>query len=211
MNVFIDGDKSGFKSKSAIDKFKTNAKNGKELSHFLQDGYEFVEKERTSDTLKYTIQKVLEKPSEKPSDKPEKVFNKKELFNAKLKLLADKRTNINVRNLSLNKDVVPTEVRDAYVKLVKHSTTTIPEPIEILKNPEQYKPIILHVLKNNTNQHKYYLDYFRLLAKHLGITPNAANVPNVANLANLANVANVNTKLNTIEDTDVNTESDTDL
>ena len=48
--------------------------------------------------------------------------------------MADSRTNIGVRHLSLNKDTVPKEISDEYKKLMKISKIPVPEPVEILKN-----------------------------------------------------------------------------
>jgi hypothetical protein len=200
MNVYIEGDKTGFNSISAIDKFKHHVKNVNstdDLNKYIKSDYEIKLFDKSIDTLKYTI---LKKPVEKPQ------FNKKELFNAKLKLLADRRTNVNIKKLSTNKDIVPNEVRDAYIKLTKSTSTPIPEPVEILKNPEQYKPLILQVLKSNlNNQNKYYLDYFKLLAKHVGLTdikPPLIRQPPIDIMK---------THLTTIDDNNASTESDGDV
>lgn len=197
MNVYIEGDKTGFNSTSAIDKFKNHVKTvdcDKNFDKYVKSDYNITLIYKTDTLLKYNV-------SKKNVEKPQ--FNKKELFQAKLKLLADKRTNVNIKKLSTSKDIVPDEVRDAYIKLTKVTSSTIPEPVEILKNPEQYKPLILQVLRSNmNNQNKYYLDYFKLLAKHVGldemIKPPLIRPP----------VKVVNTKLATIDDNDASTESD---
>lgn len=197
MNVYIEGDKTGFNSASAIDKFKNHVKTvdcDKNFDKYVKSDYNITLIYKTDTLLKYNV-------SKKNVEKPQ--FNKKELFQAKLKLLADKRTNVNIKKLSTSKDIVPDEVRDAYIKLTKVTSSTIPEPVEILKNPEQYKPLILQVLRSNmNNQNKYYLDYFKLLAKHVGldemIKPPLIRPP----------VKVVNTKLATIDDNDASTESD---
>jgi hypothetical protein len=173
--VYITGEKDGFKSKSAIQKFKDFVKTSSDLEltkKYIKDDYTLSLVERTDYYIKYNI-----KQNEKKTDK-ERTTN---LLKAKLKILADKRTNINVRNLSLNKDTVPSEIAQAYKELMKISHIPVPEPLEILKKPEMHKPLILDVLRNNlvsklSNNHPY-CNYFKLLAKHMKIE-NDFTIPN---------------------------------
>ena len=121
------------------------------------------------------------------------------MFKAKMKLLSDKRTNVNIKNLSLNKDIVPQEIREAYSKLSKISAIPIPEPVEILKKPEEYKPLILQVLRSNVNnRNKLYMNYFRLLAQHVGLTPSVPEIEINKSKISLA----------TIDDNETKTESE---
>jgi hypothetical protein len=173
LNIIVEGDKTGFNSKSAFTKFKDfMKKNGNldNVSKFIKPEYKIVQdgNNDTTNTVKYKI--ILKNYIE---EKKVDVQHKKEMFKAKLKLLADTRTNINVRHLSLNKDIVPKEISDEYKKLMKTSKVPVPEPIEILKNPEQHKPLIMNVLQNgitaNLSSNHPYKKYFTLIAKHIGI------------------------------------------
>jgi len=171
-HVYVEGDKTGFNSKTALQKFKETIRKDSnvDFQKYIKPNYELNLVETTAEYVKYTINLKNET----------KKFSKKQMFQAKLKLLADKRTNINIKNLSFHKDIVPPEITTAYKKLVKTTHTPIPEPYEILKNPEQYKPFILQVLRTNMdNTNQLYLNYFKLLAKQIGLMP--TNIPN-ANL-----------------------------
>jgi hypothetical protein len=171
-HVYVEGDKTGFNSKTALQKFKETIRKDPnvDFQKYIKPNYELNLVETTAEYVKYTINLKNET----------KQFSKKQMFQAKLKLLADKRTNINIKNLSFHKDIVPPEITTIYKKLVKTTHTPIPEPYEILKNPEQYKPFILQVLRTNMdNTNQLYLNYFKLLAKQVGLMP--TNIPN-ANL-----------------------------
>jgi hypothetical protein len=203
LSVIVDGDKSGFNSKSALVKFKDFIRNNGKLSdanRFIKPEYKILLSEKTDSEVKY---KVVSKDyvEEKKVDLKEK----KEMIKAKLKLMADNRTNINVRHLSLNKDIVPKEISDEYKKLMKISKVPVPEPVEILKNPEQYKPLVMGVLQNGVtatlaSNHPYKL-YFKLLAKHMGIGADY-KMPSMDNLFKSMNPD----VLNTITEKDADTE-----
>jgi len=202
-SVIVDGDKLAFNSKTALIKFKDFMReNGKltDASRFIKPEYKILLVEKNENTSKY---KVVHKDyvEEKKLDGKEK----KDLVKAKLKLMADNRTNINVRHLSLNKDTVPKEISDEYKKLMKISKVPIPEPVEILKNPEQYKPLVMGVLQNGVTatlaSNHPYKNYFKLLAKHLGIGADY-KMPSMDNI--LKNMSS--DVLNTIAEKDADTE-----
>jgi hypothetical protein len=192
-SVYIEGDKSGFNSQSALLKFKNYVKssaNPDNLKQFIKADYEVSQLESTDTFIKYNIKKKAPEQNN---------IDKKQMFKAKMKLLSDKRTNVNIKNLSLNKDVVPQEIREAYSKLSKISAIPIPEPVEILKKPEEYKPLILQVLRSNVNNsNKLYMNYFRLLAQHVGLTPSVPEIEINKSKISLA----------TIDDNETKTESE---
>jgi hypothetical protein len=195
-SVYIEGDKSGFNSQSALLKFKNYVKSSANLDNlkqFIKADYEVVQLEDTDTFIKYNIKKKVVEQNNN--------IDKKQMFKAKMKLLSDKRTNINIKNLSLNKDVVPQDIREAYSKLSKISAIPIPEPVEILRKPEEYKPLILQVLRSNVNNtNKLYMNYFRLLAQHVGLTP---SVPEME-------ISKKQMSLATIDDNETKTESEDD-
>ena len=85
---------------------------------------------------------------------------------------------------------------------MKSSSVPIPEPIQILKNPEQHKPLIMNVLQNGitaklSSDHPY-KKYFTLIAKHIGIGSEY-------NMANMLKSISPDV-LNTITENDVDTE-----
>ena len=205
LSVIVDGDKTAFNSKSALIKFKDFMReNGNitDATKFVKPEYKVLLGEKTDTTVRY---KVVSK--DYVEEKKVDIKEKKQMMKAKLKLMADNRTNINVRHLSLNKDTVPKEISDEYKKLMKISKVPVPEPVEILKNPEQYKPLVMGVLQNGitstlASNHPYKL-YFKLLAKHLGIGADY-KMPDMDNILKSMD----SSVLNTITEKDADTDSD---
>jgi hypothetical protein len=206
LSILVEGDKIAFNSKSAFTKFKDFLRGNGSLdnaSKFVKPEYKILLTDKTEKEVKY---KIVSK--DYVEETKVDVKQKKDMLKAKLKLLADTRTNINVRHLSLNKDVVPKEISDEYKKLMKISKVPVPEPIEILKNPEQYKSLVMGVLQNGItanlpNNHPY-KNYFKLLAKQLGIGADY-KMPEMPNMDNM--LKNISPSiLNTIADKDADTE-----
>ena len=172
VNVYIDGDKTGFKSKVGIDKLKalvrTTVANKEKLNmdalkeKYILEGYSLELKEQTETDVKFSVNKSAPTQSSK------------DMLKAKLKMMRNSRTNHEVHVAKTNKDI-PEDILAEYLKLKKITPTPIPEPGEILKNPEQYKPVIQMVLSNKMmkqygTSHPY-VRYFTLLAEKLGVEP----------------------------------------
>ena len=172
VNVYIDGDKTGFKSKVGVDKLKalvrTTVSNKEKLDvsalkeKYILDGYDLELKEQTEIDIKFTVNKSAP------------VQSSRDILKAKLKMMRNGRTNHEVHAAKTNKDI-PEDILAEYLKLKKITPTPIPEPGEILKNPEQYKPVIQMVLGNKMMK-QYgashpYVRYFTLLAEKLGVEP----------------------------------------
>jgi hypothetical protein len=214
LSVLIEGNKDGFNSKSAVEKFKDYVKknsNSSDLSllntsNYVKPNYKLKFISKNDTCIKYNITNKDE--TTQITKDPNELKDRKQIFNAKLKLLEQKRTNVNVKNLSLNKDTVPKEISDEYKKLMKVSKVPVPEPLEILKNPEQHKPLVMAVLHNNITAglaiNHPYKKYFTLLAKHLGIGADY-KMPEMDNIFKSMNPE----VLNTIAEKDADTESDT--
>lgn len=173
MNVFIDGDKTGFNSKVAVDKFKAAVKLDVNISveklreKYINNSYtlELVEKNDTN--IKFKLFK-----SEK-SDKSDPEADKKQMLRMKLKSMRNSRTNTEIHKAKSNKDI-PEDILEEYVKLKKVVNMPIPEPGEVLANPDQYRPMLSMVLGNDMmkqmGSNHPYTKYFRLLAAKLGVT-----------------------------------------
>ena len=84
------------------------------------------------------------------------------------------RTNIDLHKAKVD-DNVSDDILKEYTRLKKISKVPVPEPSEILSNPEQYKPILSMVLNNkmiNQIGHNHpYIRYFKLIAEKLNIQP----------------------------------------
>jgi hypothetical protein len=173
--VQINGDKNGFNSKSAVDKFKQVVKSDSnfdlaELSKkFIKNNYQLELENNSNNQYVFNIKQVS---SELSSQEPNiKNKNKHELLRAKIHNMNQMRTNGYYQKAKSSSDVPP-DILAEYKKLIKVSKMPIPEPSEILANPEQYKPIISMVLGNSMMkslpQSHPYIKYFKLLAKQLG-------------------------------------------
>jgi hypothetical protein len=193
ISVYIDGDKSGFNSKIAIDKFKMAVKKNNEISvdelkqRFIKFGYLLECTSKDDSTIKFRLFKsdFLEQVDEYNNSKRNitnsimstpPVNKNKELLRTKINLMKKNRSNVEYHKAKMNPDI-PEEIVEEYLKLKKTSSVPIPEPGEILSKPEEYKPMVEMVLQNNiikklgnSNSTKSYTRYFTLLAKQLGIT-----------------------------------------
>ena len=100
-----------------------------------------------------------------------KVDNKKSL-KEKIRLMKKNRTNSDFHKAKLD-DNVSDEILKEYNNLRKVSKMPVPEPSEILSNPEQYKPLLNMVLNNQMiNQigvNHPYIKYFKLISDKLNI------------------------------------------
>ena len=181
VNVFIDGDKNCFISKSSIQKFKQIVKTPgfniitiNELSNrFMKPGFKLICYEnKNKSEYKFKICNINSDKTHK--DKLRIKIN--ELCKAR------KHGKYHKPQSSNNTDKVDVDVAEIYKeynKLIKLSKIPIPEPKEILENPDQYKPIISMVLSNNTmsklGKNHPYVRYFTLLANKIGVLKTKSN------------------------------------
>jgi hypothetical protein len=201
ISVSVEGDKSGFVSKTAIDRFKSTVRSnlnfdmGELSAKFVKPDYHLELVSKTSNEVKFMLDKVAESSKEiveiteessqlstqtpnsiEPSNLLDDKKKRKEFLRAKINMMKKDRTNSGYRTAKSNENVSD-EILNEYVKLKKISKMPIPEPTEILSNPEQYKPIISMVLGNNMmkqlgSTHPY-VKYFKLIAEKLGIDSNS--------------------------------------
>jgi hypothetical protein len=173
-NIYIDGDKAGFKSKIAVDKFKATVRGMETVDvnvlkeKYIAEGYdlELVETKSLNDDVVEVRFKV---------GKPEQMVSKtssKDVYRTRLNMMRKNRTNSEVHNAK-NKNV-PDDILEAYTKLKKSAgSLPIPEPTEILAKPDEYRTMISMVLENEMmnklpKSHPY-VQYFTLLAQKLGV------------------------------------------
>ncbi len=182
--VHIDGDKSNFVSKAAIEKFKSKIKQAesfdfknelKTLSEaYLKPEYKFnlVKNFDNEVTVKINYVPVKNQPKNE----------NRELLKAKINLMSKARTNSVVHNAKSNN--IDDEIITAYTQLTKMCKVPIPDPNEILANPNEYRPIINMVLNNGLmkkDSNHPYTRYFSLLAKKIGADGLPFSIPNVSN------------------------------
>lgn len=167
--VQIDGYKNYFNSKTALDKFKQAVKSNNnfdllELSkRFVREGYQLELVSSSESGYKFNVKQQVE-------DKP-KTDKRRDILRAKIYNMSQMRTNAFYQKAKSSSNV-PEDILSEYKKLIKISKVPIPEPSEILDNPDQYKPIVSMVLGNSMMktlpQSHPYVKYFKLLAKQLG-------------------------------------------
>lgn len=171
-SVHINGDKSGFNSKAAVDKFKVAVKavlesnkelNTEELStRFINSNFSLTLEKKDATTVHATVATKQEQITK----------DNHELLRAKINLMKKNRTNSDYYKAKSGN--VPDDIMEEYTKLKKMSKMPIPEPSEILEHPEEYKPMLAMVLGNSMmkqlgSTHPY-VRYFKLLAEKLGVT-----------------------------------------
>jgi hypothetical protein len=170
-NVHISGDKTGFNSKSSVDKFKTSIKSVLEkneelnvedlMKRYINTNFT-LSVERKDDNIYANVMKRVEQSTKE----------NRELLKAKINLMKKNRTNSDYYKAKSGN--VPDDIMEEYTKLKKLSKMPVPEPSEILENPEQYKPMLAMVLGNTMmkqlSQSHPYVRYFKLLADKLGVT-----------------------------------------
>jgi len=223
--VQIDGDKNGFNSKAAINKFKQIIKsdnnfNLEELSkNFIKDGYNIVLIDSSETEYKFNIKYNVSqtKSNEKDMDL---LKQKHKMLRSKIYNMNQMRTNSYYQKAKLSSNV-PEDILNEYKKLMKVSKMPIPEPSEILANPEQYRPIISMVLGNSTmknlSQSHPYIKYFKLLAKKIGAeeilpipTQNFLNNENMEIPNNFEEMINMSGPVTDIKGNEMSKNEDTD-
>jgi hypothetical protein len=221
-SVKIEGDKDGFNSKSAINKFKLaiklNNSNVEELTNkYIKNGYLLEKINETENEYTYLVKK---KTDDYKTDRLVRPSNdNREKLKMKLHNMSQTRTNAYYNKAKVTASV-PNDILTEYNKLIKISKIPVPEPTEILANPDNYKQIITMVLSNNMTkklpQNHPYIKYFKLLAQKLGFEQplpmptqdylnSTPTLPN--NLDDIINMAGPKTnmtgnEINKCEDTD---------
>ena len=176
-NVIVEGDKTGFNSKNAVDKFKQAVKSSNNFDlveltkKYVKSGFLLEQVEKTDNSFRFMIGKEnseVEKQEPQLSEKDQK----RKMLKAKINLMRQDRTNSVYHKAKAN-DNVPAEILNEYMKLKQISKMPIPEPNEIFAHPEEYKPIISMVLQNSMMQqlgsNHPYVRYFKLIAEKLGV------------------------------------------
>jgi hypothetical protein len=228
INVFIDGDKNCFISKSSIQKFKQivrtsefNINNVDELSNkFMKPGFKLICYEHTNNLeYKFKIDDVVINSDKTQKDKLRNKIKELSKIRKNNNYYKPKSSN-NTDNTDNTDNITPdvAEIYKEYNKLVKLSKVSIPipEPKEILENPDQYKSILSMVLSNGSmnklGKNNPYFRYFTLLANKIGAQKIKINEEDreiihkdVVEMLDLKQVVG-----NTILDNDVDTEDELD-
>jgi hypothetical protein len=158
--IHIEGDKSFFVSKNAIDRFKKDLRNNatdklQENDYFLEDWtYELISENETE--MRVKIVNKTKGPRVLPCDE------KRQLLKSKIFKMTNDRK---------NKSIVPKDLLNEYIALKKHKLPMeLHDPSKVLSNPEEYRNIIHTMVKSfgmykgNNNP---VINYYRSLEKYL--------------------------------------------
>jgi hypothetical protein len=202
MNIYIDGDKNAFNSKSAINKFKDYIKNNIKFnlddlqSRFINYNYKLEIIEKNDNSIKFNI--IL----------------KELIIKSDKSLLKNK-----INNLKLNRIKQDDNNLDyLYNKLKKlNLSIPLPSPTDVLNNSTKYKPIIETICKalekKANNSSNNYIKYFKLLNEKILENESASN--NVNQIENEQDSASNNNNQidsvsNNINHITLNNETDTE-
>ena len=164
--IHIEGDKSFFVSKNAIDRFKKDLRNKEtekllENDYFVEDWtYELVSENETE--MRVKIVNKVKGPRVLPCDE------KRQLLKSKiLKMTNDRTSQDNIKN----NNIVPKDLLNEYLALKKQKLPMeLHDPAKVLSKPEEYRNIIHTMVKSfgmykgNNNP---VINYYRSLEKHL--------------------------------------------
>lgn len=192
VNIYIEGDKLGFNSKTAIEKFKIYIKANPnfdllEVSNkFIKNDYTIEVISKDTYDIKFKLikneEKVVDKIEEKVVKKVDEKSERRKLLKLKINSLKQSRTNSEYHKAQLDENVSD-DILKEYSKLKKMAKMPIPDPSDILSDPEKYKPVITGIMASGMIKQlgvtHPYAKYFRLISEKLGISND--DIQNFAN------------------------------
>ena len=172
-SIIIEGDKTLFSSKAAIDRLKRDLREDNKdklaINNYLNKGWTYKIISNTDTQIKIEIVKKEEKQEK---DEKQEKEEKRKILKEKLKMaLINKLSPVQIKQNLKNK--VPADLLDAYLKLKKvQLKVPVPSPDMVLSNPDEFTKIIQTMIQsfgmfNGTNNP--IVNYYRLLAKHLDL------------------------------------------
>jgi hypothetical protein len=181
MSVFIEGDKSMFLSKTAIDRFKKIAKETKhdaiDSSKYLKEGYTFTFTTKDNNTTATII-----------STEQIKLDEKRKLLRDRLNNAKRVRGGEQWKQLDSLKRTVPEKIFKSYHNLIKtYAMPNIPSPDEVINNVERYRQQISMVMglktpvSNEIRANNAIKNYFNALGEFLGIEPTEMDLNSIMN------------------------------
>ena len=175
-SVMIEGDKSFFVSKGAVDRFKKDLKanNTEKLSSndYFKEDWTYQMVSQTDNEIKV---KIVNKKDIASNEKPRVLDcdERRQLLKTKLKNMIDNRSSPNNIKISM-KNKVPSDLLNGYLEAKNFMKKTkvngvLLDPKVVLDKPNDFKNIIYTMIQSfgkvkNSNP---IVQYFRLLAKYL--------------------------------------------
>ncbi len=175
VSVFIN-DKSNFKSKSAILRFKEQVKekvltddlDNVESTKYLNDGFHI--------TIDYNKKESTVKADVITQEEFEKLERKKEL-KARLHNAKYKRSGKPKEKLKSLKRSIPDNIFKAYTNIIRKYNFDIPSPDTVINNLDKHKLQVSmlmntkHKISNDQDADNKVKKYFKLLGEFLGLEP----------------------------------------
>ena len=166
-SIIIEGDKTLFSSKAAIDRLKRDLREDNKdklaINNYLNEGWTYKIISNTDTQIKIEIVK---------EEKEETNEEKRKILKEKLKMARiNKLSPVQIKQNLKNK--VPADLLESYLKLKKvQLKVPVPSPDMVLSNPDEFTKIIQTMIQsfgmfNGTNNP--IVNYYRLLAKHLDL------------------------------------------
>ena len=121
LNVIVEGDKSGFNSKNAVDKFKQAVKSSDSFDlveltkKYVKSGFVLEQVEKTDNSYKFMIGE--ENPTKQEPEVPQlsEKEQKRQMLKAKINLMRQDRTNSVYHKAKTNNNV-SSEILNEYMK-----------------------------------------------------------------------------------------------
>jgi hypothetical protein len=174
MNVFIEGDRSLFLSKTAVERFKSDIRvnssdnfDSVDSTKYLKEGYTFnITKKENDITAKICNISELQ------------IENKHKELRQRLRNAQRCRGGEQYKQLDSLKRTVPDKIFKSYVNLIKnYGVNNIPSPLEVIENPDKFRTQISTVtgtskqVSNDVRLSNAIKQYFASLGKFLCIEP----------------------------------------
>lgn len=172
-NVHIDGDRSGFLTKNAVDRFKNDLKNEtvKDRSAYFKEGweYEYIN-ENNGNTIH--IKLINNNDNDNKDNKDKKISKNKVLLQVRLSDLANQRKNENqlkhhLQKQKKNDKKVPEELIDAYLKAKKVTRNPIIDPTLVCDNLDGYWQHVNGTVQGVGNASNPFATYYRMLQTYI--------------------------------------------
>ena len=212
MNVLIEGDRSLFLSKTAVDRFKKDVRETKpdmiDSKKYLKEGYIFnITTTDNNINVKICNEEEL------------KMENKRKELKMRLRTAQRTRGGEQYKQLDSLKRTIPDKIFKSYVNLIKnYGADNIPSPLEVIENPDKFRTQISTVMgttkpvSNDMKLSNAIKQYFTSLGKFFCIEPanltmNSEDMPDVTfNRPSQPQVEKIN--INNINNSDTEDEDD---
>jgi hypothetical protein len=209
MNVFIEGERSCFVSKAAVDRFKNDIRgttsdnfDSVDSSKYLKEGFVFnITKNENNITAKICNEEEL------------KLENKRKELKNRLRGAQRCRNGEQYKQLESLKRTIPDKLFKSYVNIVKnYGGANIPSPLEVIENPDKFRTQISTVMgmskpvSNDMKLSNAIKQYFTQLGKFFCIEP--ANINLGSDITTFNNQKSLPTKIEKIKTNEDDTDSE---